>query len=584
MHGATTIAEACADPVFRAELVDFLMAICAVDTTPNANVGVMREREAEVFALIRNYLGDGPWRVEERPIDPRMADHPAFSKLHFTKTAERPEGLSPAETYAGRGNLLVYLDGEPDAAGRDTAVNAHVDVIAPYVPPVREGAIIRGRGTIDDKGHVAAICGALKILAGRVAGGELTLKNRVTAMFVVEEETGGNGSLALALDRELKRRYASILVMESAGNRVYPGNRGAVWFRAEAVRATDAPVSLPEAVAFGALAMQREGAAIKAESEHPLFPHRPVQTCNGILGPYGEHPSRINGRIPFEVTGPLPALREALGRAVERYCREVGDKTTVADPESGRPKVARHYDATPTADGLDIVVYGSSGHMGSILENDDAILKWAYCVRELVALRKAGVPLRIALAACDTSRRLVLEGGQGFLPTHPIEEIEDRMRAAFARGVAAYLADQGAPSNAVTCTTTYDKLHNAAFAGAPDSPTMRNARDAAVASGMMAPDAPIRGWDVSCDARLFAAEYPDMPVVTGGVGALQDAHSDHEHIREEDLSAAVVFCADYLVRETASSARTGPIRSRVPGGSTGKGRGARAWPRTAPPA
>ncbi len=36
-------------------------------------------------------------------------------------------------------------------------------------------------------------------------------------MLVVEEETGGNGSLSLAIDRELKRLYDSILVCECAG-------------------------------------------------------------------------------------------------------------------------------------------------------------------------------------------------------------------------------------------------------------------------------------------------------------------------------------------------------------------------------
>ena len=49
-------------------------------------------------------------------------------------------------------------------------------------------------------------------------------------MFVVEEESGGNGSLDLAVDKELKKRYDSVLVMECAGNKVYPANRGAVWF------------------------------------------------------------------------------------------------------------------------------------------------------------------------------------------------------------------------------------------------------------------------------------------------------------------------------------------------------------------
>ena len=31
----------------------------------------------------------------------------------------------------------------------------------------------------------------------------------------------------------------------------------------------------------------------------------------------------------------------------------------------------------------------------------------------------------------------------------------------------------------------------------------------------------MRGWEVSCDARLFAGEYPGCPVITFGAGQLE---------------------------------------------------------------
>ena len=52
-------------------------------------------------------------------------------------------------------------------------------------------------------------------------------------MFVIDEEMGGNGSLALAVDHELKARYDSILVLECTGNRLHPANRGAVFIKCE---------------------------------------------------------------------------------------------------------------------------------------------------------------------------------------------------------------------------------------------------------------------------------------------------------------------------------------------------------------
>jgi acetylornithine deacetylase/succinyl-diaminopimelate desuccinylase-like protein len=128
------------------------------------------------------------------------------------------------------------------------------------------------------------------------------------------------------------------------------------------------------------------------------------------------------------------------------------------------------------------------------------------------------------------------------------------MRAAFGRGVADYLRAEGLPDTAVAREVRYDKLHNAAYDGDPGSATVKNARSAAVEAGLLAPDAPVRGWDVSCDARLFAAESPGMPVITAGIGDLASAHSDDESVRIADLWKAVEFCALFLLRETGSRA------------------------------
>ncbi|MBT3273854.1 MAG: M20/M25/M40 family metallo-hydrolase [Spirochaetales bacterium] len=564
------IKEICGDNNFQKDLTEFLMAMCEVDTTPNPDVSVMQSREHAVFEMIRNYLSDGGgiFKYDFRGIPDAIENNHAFSQLHFTKTAERPEGLPISEVYKNRGNLLAFLDGEASDTGGDAAVNAHIDVIAPFIPPSREGDKITGRGSVDDKGNVAAICGALKIIEVLAAGGEIQLKNRITAMFPVEEETGGNGSLALALDRELKKRYESMLVMECADNRVYPANRGAVWFRSELTRASSGAVNfnLLEAVAYAVLEMQEEGAAIKSESDHPLFPHRPVQTCNGILGPYGEHPSRINGLIRFRImdfnSGSIKDIESAVERGVMKFVSRYGDRTTIIDPATGVPKVKRHVDIDRSkADELVIAVHGSTGHMGAILENDDAIVKWACIACELVELRgtgegpDGGVALRMELSDFDSGMNLVLEGGQGFLPTHNIDDIQRRMALAFEKGVICYSDLLGAGPDSVSCETTYDKLHNDAFDGDPDSTSMRNALLAGEESGFTEPGAPVRGWDVSCDARLFAMEYPDMPVVTSGVGELKSAHSNSESIYLADLWNAVCFCTMYLLRETGSFSR-----------------------------
>ena len=58
----------------------------------------------------------------------------------------------------------------------------------------------------------------------------------------------------------------------------------------------------------------------------------------------------------------------------------------------------------------------------------------------------------------------------------------------------------------------------------------------------------IVGWTVSCDARLFALEYPGMPVLTFGPGAVEHAHSDHEHVRVADVAQAAQWIAAYILQ------------------------------------
>ena len=141
--------------------------------------------------------------------------------------------------------------------------------------------------------------------------------------------------------------------------------------------------------------MEDEGAEIHAESDHPLFPHRPVQTCHGMIGPYGEHPSRICGDVQFDIVTAgraaslEPVVAEQMDAAVAEYVVRYGDKTRVQDKRTGSAKVDHHYDLKPTDAGLTVRVWGSAGHMGSILENDGAITKMATIVRRLVNHRPA---------------------------------------------------------------------------------------------------------------------------------------------------------------------------------------------------
>src|SRR6266851_4163136 len=199
----------------------------------------------------------------------------------------------------------------------------------------------------------------------------LTLNRNVVGMFVVEEETGGNGSLSLATDIQLKTLYESVLVSECTGLKIHPANRGAVWYRAELEPPTG--VSAFEMFAFINEEMEKEGAAIRAESRHALFPQRPVQTCHGVIGPFGEHPSRICGEVRFGILFEQPPnevterlVEDCLAAGLAGYVGLYGDKTTVKDRATGKPMVSRHYDLRSKGKGFTVDVHGAAGHMGSI--------------------------------------------------------------------------------------------------------------------------------------------------------------------------------------------------------------------------
>lgn len=560
------IAQAASSDAFRRHLTDLLVKICAIDTVPRADVAATARAESRVFDILEQevtHYGLKSLRCLRQPIDPVIARHPFFSQPYYTRTPENPAGLPVEQCYAGRCNLVIEIDGERrEPKGVGQALNAHIDVVAPYFPPRVEGNVVFGRGACDDKGSVVAIVGAIKLLAEHLRATGSYLNRDLTCMIVIDEEPGGNGSLSLAVDRNLKRRYDSMMVLECADDGIYPGNRGCVWFKIEG----KLPGSyLFEAALFIIDELEKEGRAIRAESNHPLFPHRPVQTCHGIIGNCGEHPSRINGDVSFEIvfesgafaTGVAGLIRDLIEDGLRQYIGLYGDKTQVIDPATGKPKVDRHYDLTPTAQGWLVRVWGSTGHMGSILENDGAITKMATIGRALIRSRAAieraiGGAMRLRLSGWPDESRILMEGGQGFLPTHSMSDVQERLRAAAMRGGQYYLDLVGAKVDAKhVLQVTFEKLHNAAFDGDPNSTDMLNAIEAARRAGTWK-EGPIRGWDVSCDARIFACEYPGLPVITTGPGLIRHAHSDQEQIDMRHVARTSEFLAYFILKQTGA--------------------------------
>ena len=83
----------------------------------------------------------------------------------------------------------------------------------------------------------------------------------------------------------------------------------------------------------------------------------------------------------------------------------------------------------------------------------------------------------------------------------------------------------------------FDKLHNNAFACPVDSPGMQSFQWAYQALGKTWPE--VTGWQVSCDARIFA-KYGHN-VVTFGPGSLKEAHSDSEYVDMRQVQEALAI-------------------------------------------
>jgi acetylornithine deacetylase/succinyl-diaminopimelate desuccinylase-like protein len=161
----------------------------------------------------------------------------------------------------------------------------------------------------------------------------------------------------------------------------------------------------------------------------------------------------------------------------------------------------------------------------------------------------------------------VLEGGQGFLPTHRISEIELRLIDAVARGYAkrGYDAHRRRHGSSETPppSISFDKLHNDAYDEVPGGTGLADALVAARAVSL--PDQqPVRGFTVSCDARLFARQYPGLEVLTFGPGSLAEAHSDHERVDMREICRSSAFLALLcLLRTGALSSGEGLIERQT---------------------
>jgi len=535
---------------YAAYLRNTLLELAAINTAPSHDLPATARNEKNLFDHIEREIreiSDGAVVCQRVPIDPAIADDGAYAPPGYA--ADR-EGQVPSveALYADRSNMIVTVPGEQSDAPLAAILHAHVDVVSPWYAPRSAGDRVFGRGVCDNKAHLAILIAQIK-LAFEMAG-ELGIKppRGFVLHLPIDEEIGGNGSLALVRDP----RFAGlpVLLLEPTDLVPYSAHRGAVYYRCKLSAGENPNHTALELFPFVVIELEKLGRTIQQETKGPLFSPNQIQTNHGVLGPYGRHPGNVCDHVAVELIVESNAnpqrigmkLIELMEEAVSNYIRLYGDLVRQIDPATGKPKLRQHFDLQirPTARTQNFLleVWGRAGHMGAVAQCDNAITKAAFLLGSLLRMapKFPQVQARGVLPGTDVdNRQIVLEGGQGFSPSHHLADIQERMRQAAVKGVQKSCALRGRPFDPAMVEMTFDRLHSEPYVSSPDIAPMEAIKSAFQALGESWPTP--AAWSSSCDARIY--HRAGHPVAIFGAGQLEVCHSDMEYIDIPQMQRAL---------------------------------------------
>ena len=165
-------------------VVSLLKSLMSVQSTS--------DQEHEIGVLLESHLQDLNYTVERIPIAPSSSRH----------------------------NVYAYLGSSRKAR---VLVTAHMDTVPPHIPLKIDGDVIRGRGSSDDLGPLAAQVMAAEELRreGAIKEGDIGL------LFVVGEENGGHGMFAA---NDMGLTWESGVFAEPTQSKLAKGHKGQIAF------------------------------------------------------------------------------------------------------------------------------------------------------------------------------------------------------------------------------------------------------------------------------------------------------------------------------------------------------------------
>jgi len=200
---------------------------------------------------------------------------------------------------------------------------------------------------------------------------------------------------------------------------------------------------------------------------------------------------------------------------------------------------------------------GVSAHMGRRNEAVNAIEKMVEAIRLLLEyeqrliaesrdhplFRRYAAPVQVCLGMIQGGAwpsmvpdECTLEGGVGFLPNKPMDRIREELVEVLNSTPDEWLRTH--------YELTHPKLHNDSYELDPAHPLVTTTHQAALDCGL---DSVAEGWNVSCDARLYA-RLAGLPTVVFGPSDIREAHATGEKIRWEAVLQAAPALALTVAR------------------------------------